>query len=155
MEFAQLETRIAFLDSEYRREKADLAQLRHQLDLSESQKEEMQKRIEALEAELLEQKGESQRLTAMEHQIERFKSEVLKMLDSEKSKQRQSLKEVERSRDVEIGSHTRAINEIRREVERNRDVDELITLARTETERQAAILIGFRQRLEELAQCYR
>jgi chromosome segregation ATPase len=151
MEFAQLESRISFLDSEYRREKADLAQLRHRLDLSEGEREELLKRIEALEAELLAHKSETQRINLLETKIERFKTEVMSALENQQTKQRQVVKEVERSRNAEMESHTKAINEIRREVERSRNLDELITLARTETERQSGVLISFQQRLDTLA----
>lgn len=151
MEFAQLESRISFLDSEYRREKADLAQLRHRLDLSEGEREELLKRIEGLEAELLAHKSETQRINLLETKIERVKTEVMSVLENQQAKQRQALKEVERSRSTEMASHTKAINEIRREVERSRNLDELITLARTETERQSGVLISFQQRLDTLA----
>lgn len=151
MEFAQLESRISFLDSEYRREKADLAQLRHRLDLSEGEREELLKRIEALEAELLANKSGTQRINLLETKIERFKTEMMSVLENQQTKQRQAVKEVERSRSAEMESHTKAINEIRREVERSRNLDELITLSRTETERQSAVLISFQQRLDTLA----
>jgi chromosome segregation ATPase len=151
MEFAQLESRISFLDSEYRREKADLAQLRHRLELSEGEREELLKRIEALEAELLAHKSETQRINILETKIERFKTELMAALEMHQTKQRQALKEVDRARSVEMESHTKAINEVRREVERTRNLDELITLARTETERQSAIQISFQQRLDTLA----
>lgn len=151
MEFAQLESRISFLDSEYRREKADLAQLRHRLELREGERAELLKRIEALEAELLASKSESQRINLVETKIERFKTEVMSALENQQVKQRQALKEIEQSRLNEMSSHTKAINEIRREVERSRNLDELITLARAETERQNGILISFQQRLDTLA----
>ncbi len=151
MEYAQLESRISFLDSEYRREKADLAQLRHKLELSEAEKTEMEKRIEELEAELLEVKALSPKVTMLEGIIERFKGEMLTALEDQRLKQKQSLKDAERSRSIEMEVQTRAIKEVHQEMERNRNLDELITLARTETERQAAVLISFQQRLDNLA----
>ncbi len=151
MEYAQLESRISFLDSEYRREKADLAQLRHKLELSEAEKAEMEKRIEELEAELLEVKALSPKVTMLEGIIERFKGEMLSALEDQRLKQKQSLKDAERSRSIEMEVQTRAIKEVRQEMERNRNLDELITLARTETERQAAVLVSFQQRLDNLA----
>ena len=151
MEYAQLESRISFLDSEYRREKADLAQLRHKLELSEAEKAELEKRIEGLEAELLEVKAFSPKITMLEGIIERFKGEMLTALEDQRLKQKQALKDAERSRSIEAEVQTRAIKEVRQEMERNRNLDELITLARTETERQAAVLISFQQRLDNLA----
>ena len=151
MEYAQLESRISFLDSEYRREKANLAQLRHKLELSEAEKAEMEKRIGELETELLEVKALSPKVTMLEGIIERFKGEMLTALEDQRLKQKQSLKDAERSRSIEMEVQTRAIKEVRQEVERNRNLDELITLARAETERQAAVLISFQQRLDNLA----
>jgi len=151
MEYAQLESRISFLDSEYRREKADLAQLRHKLELSEAEKAEMEKRIEDLEAELLEVKTLTPKVTMLEGIIDRFKGEMLTALEDQRLKQKQSLKDAERSRSIEMEMQTRAIKDVRQEMERNRNLDELITLARTETERQAAVLVSFQQRLDNLA----
>lgn len=151
MEFTQLESRIAFLDSQYRREKADLAQLRHRIDLREGETEELAKRIDKFEAEILEIKSELQRISVLEDRIERFKSEVLTALENQQNRQKQAIKDVERNRVLEIESLNRSINDVRREIERGKDLDELITLARTETERQSAILVTFQQRLDQLA----
>ena len=151
MEYAQLESRIQFLDSEYRREKADVAQLRQQLALSENERTELVKRIEALEAELLSYKSESQRINILETKLERTKNEMMTALADQKERQRQALRDADQTRQVELAPHTRAINEIRREVERSRDLDELITLARTETERLSASQVGFQHQLDQLA----
>ena len=151
MDYAHLESRLRFLDSEYRREKADLAQLRQQLDLRDGERQELLKRIEALEAELVSVKTEYHRIDMLENKFELFKNEVMKSLENQREKQRQALKDAEHTRSVELASHTRAINEIRREVERNRALDELITLARTETERLAANQTSLQQRIDQVA----
>jgi chromosome segregation ATPase len=151
MEYAQLESRISFLDTEYRREKSELAQLKHQLELSEAEKEEMSKRIEALEAELLEIKTHLSKIESLEGIIERFKGEMLNALEEQRLTQKRVLKDAERARAIELDSHTKAINEIRRKLEQQRNLDELVTLARTETDRQGAVLVSFQQRLDNLA----
>jgi len=151
MEYAQLESRISFLDNEYRREKADLAQLRQQLDLSVNEREELVKRIESLEAELLAFKSESQRIYILESKMERIKNELLTAIDNHQNKQRQSLRDANQSQRIEMDSHTKALNEMRRDIDRGRNLDEAIALARAETERQSAIQIAFQQHLDELA----
>ena len=150
MEYAQLESRISFLDNQYRREKSDLAQLRHKLDLSEAEKGEMGKRIEDLEAELLDVKSKLPKIELLEGVIERFKGQMLSALDEQKKRQKQSLKDAERSRSIEMETQVKAIHDIRGEVQRTHNLDELITLARTETERQGAILIPLQQRIDML-----
>ncbi|MFQ5576349.1 MAG: hypothetical protein ACE5G8_05100 [Anaerolineae bacterium] len=150
MEYAQLESRISFLDEEYRREKADLAQLRHKLDLSEAEKEELGKRIDALEAELSDVKTQLSNVSRLEGVIERFKTEVKNALQEQRTSQRRSLTDAERARAIEIEAQTKAIGELRQDMERSRNLNELITLARTETERQGAALVSFQQRLDNL-----
>jgi chromosome segregation ATPase len=119
--------------------------------MKEAEREEMLKRIESLEAELARYKSESQRIELLETKLERYKNEWSTALEDQKARQRQALKEVERSRAGELESHTKAIGELRRGIERHRNVEELIALARTETERQGASQASFHQRLDELS----
>lgn len=151
MEYAQLESRISFLDSEYRREKANLAQVRHKLEVAESEKEELAKRIETLEAELLDTKTQLSKITVLENVIDRFKSEMRTALEEQRQQQKRALKDAERARTIELESYTKAIADVRHEMERQRDLDEQISLARAETDRQAGMLVSFQQRLDNLA----
>lgn len=151
MEYAQLESRISFLDTEYRREKADLAQVRHQLELSEAEKGELANRVEVLEAELLDVKTGFSKIAVLASTIERFKGEMMSALEEQRIVQKRVLKDAERARSIELESQTKAISEVRQEVERTRNLDELITLARTETDRQGAVIVSFQQRLDTLA----
>lgn len=150
MEYAQLESRVSFLDSEYRREKAELAQVRHKLELSEAEKGELARRVESLEAELLELKASLSKIGMLESTIERFKGEMMTAMEEQRLVQKRTLKEAERARTVELESQTKAINEIGQKIERSRNLDELITLARTETDRQGAVQVAFQQRLDML-----
>lgn len=150
MEYAQLESRVSFLDSEYRREKAELAQVRHKLELSEAEKSELARRVETLETELLDLKTSLSKIGILESAIERFKGEMMTAMEEQRLVQKRSLKEAERARAIELESQTKAINEIGQKIERSRNLDELITLARTETERQGAVQVAFQQRLDML-----
>ena len=151
MEYAQLESRISFLDSEYRREKANLAQVRHKLEVTETEKEELAKRVETLEAELLDTKTQLSKIAVLESMIDRFKSEMRTALEEQSQQQKRALKDAERARTIELESYTKAIADVRHEMERQRDLDEQISLARAETDRQAAMLVSFQQRLDDLA----
>ncbi len=150
MEYAQLESRISFLDHEFRREKAETAQLRHQLDLSEAEKAELGKRVESLETELLEVKSNLTKVSKLEAVIDRFKGEMMGVMEEHRLTQKRVLHDAERTRSIELESHTKAIADLRKEIERSRNLDELISLARTETNRQGAILVSFQQRLDNL-----
>ena len=151
MELAQLESRIAFLESQSRRERADTAQLRHRLDLRESEREELLKRITSLETELAGLKSEGQRLAIIDNKIEQVRTDTLTVFESHQKQQKQAMKEVERIQAAETGNQARALNDLRREIDRSRDLDELITLARTETDRLGNVLASFQDRLEVLA----
>ncbi len=151
MEYAQLESRISFLDSEYRREKAELAQVRHKLELTEAEKAEMTRRVEELETELLNVKTELSKIGALEGMIDRFKDEMTAALEDQRLQQKRILKDAARARTIELESYIKSIAEVRHELERTRSLDELITLARTETDRQGATLVSFQQRLDNMA----
>jgi len=151
MEYAQLESRISFLDSEYRREKAELAQVRHKLETTETEKAELAKRVETLEAELMEMRSQLSKISVLENMIDRFKGEMKTALDDQRQQQKRALKDAERSRTVELESYIKSIADVRQEMDRQRSLDEQISLARAETDRQAGTLVSFQQRMDNLA----
>jgi len=151
MEYAQLESRISFLDSEYRREKAELAQVRHKLETTEAEKAELAKRVETLESELAEMQSQLSKINVLESMIDRFKGEMKTALYDHRQQQKRALKDAERSRTVELESYIKSIADVRQEMDRQRSLDEQISLARAETDRQAGTLVSFQQRMDNLA----
>lgn len=148
MDYAQLESRITFLDEQYRREKEEITQLRFRLERSEAEKGDLMGRIAALESELATVKSELPKIELMDNRNELFKSEIVSSLDRHEGRQRQVLKDLEVARQAELEVHTKAINDVRREVERSRNLDELISLARAEAERQADAISDLGKRLD-------
>ena len=148
MDYAQLESRITFLDEQYRREKEEITQLRFRLERSEAEKGDLMGRIAALESELATVKSELPKIELMDNRNELFKSEIVSSLDRHEGRQRQVLKNLEVARQAELEVHTKAINDVRREVERSRNLDELISLARAEAERQADAISDLGKRLD-------
>ncbi len=148
MDYAQLESRITFLDEQYRREKEEITQLRFRLERSEAEKGDLMGRIAALESELAAVKSELPKIELMDNRNELFKSEIVSSLDRHEGRQRQVLKDLEVARQAELEVHTKAINDVRREVERSRNLDELISLARAEAERQADSISDLGKRLD-------
>ncbi|MFQ5611280.1 MAG: hypothetical protein ACE5H9_04015 [Anaerolineae bacterium] len=151
MEFAHLESRLNFLDDEYRQEKRELAQLRQTVDSQRAEIEEYHQRVQTLESELARVQAQMQRLDRTEDMMQRFKNEVMAMLEDQDSRRRQAFKDADRARQMELDSHAKALNEIRRDVERNRRFDEDLALARTEVERLGALVVSMQQRLDHLA----
>lgn len=151
MEYAQLESRISFLDTEYRREKAELAQVRHKLETTEAEKVELAKRVETLESELSDVRSALSKIGVLEGVIDRFKGEMMGALNDQQVQQKRALKDAERSRTVELESYVKSIADVRQELERQRNLDEQISLARAETDRQAGTLVSFQQRMDNLA----
>jgi chromosome segregation ATPase len=151
MEYAQLESRISFLDSEYRKEKAELAQVRQKLEVATAEKNELTNRVETLEAELGEMRSQLSKVAMLENVIDHFKGEMKVALDEQQTQQKRALKDAERSRTIELESYVKSIADVRHELERQRNLDELISLARAETDRQAGVQVSFQQRLDTIA----
>jgi len=151
MEYAQLESRISFLDSEYRKEKAELAQVRQKLETTTAEKKELTHRVETLETELDNFRSQLSKVSLLESMMERFKGEMMGALDDRQAQQKRMLKDAERSRTIELESYVKSIADVRHELERQRSLDELISLARTETDRQASVQVSFQQRLDTIA----
>ncbi len=151
MEYAQLESRISFLDSEYRKEKAELAQVRQKLEVATAEKNELTNRVETLEAELGDMRSQLSKVAMLENMIDRFKGEMKVALDEQQTQQKRALKDAERSRTIELESYVKSIADVRHELERQRNLDELISLARAETDRQAGVQVSFQQRLDTIA----
>lgn len=150
MEYSQLESRITYLDNQHRREQADIAQLRHRLDLRENEREDLLKRIEALEAELTKSKAEANRIGFLEGMLERFKSEMKVTVETQDKKHRQAIQELTRSQKGEAEAQSRVMGDIRRDIERGQGLDEAVVLARTETERQGNAIREIQERLASL-----
>lgn len=151
MEFAHLETRLNFLDEEYRQEKRDLAQLRQRVDSQQAEIEEYQNRIQLLENQLAQFQTQMQRLDRFEEMIQRFKNEMTAVLEDQEARRRQAFKDAERARQMELDAQAKALHEIRREVERGRRFDEDLALARTEIDRVGALLVSMQQQQDHLA----
>ena len=123
MEYSQLESRITYLDNQHRREQADIAQLRHRLDLRENERDDLLKRIETLETALSVSKSEADKVDLLETLMDRFKSEVLVSLEGQEKKHRQSLQEIERTYKSEAEAQARVVSDIRRDMERGQNLD--------------------------------
>jgi chromosome segregation ATPase len=151
MEFAHLESRLNFLDEEYRQEKRDLAQLRQRVDSQQAEIAEYQQRIQELEATINRLQTQINRHERFEDMIQRFKNEMTAMLEDQEARRRQSFKDAERARQMELDAQGKALHEVRREIERGRGLDEDLVLARTELERMGGLIVAIQQRVDNLA----
>ncbi len=150
MERTHLENRITFLDQAYRRSRTELEELQHQLELNESEKVELYDRVQSLEKELTEVRALLSQFNTIERKMERFQTDMLKALQEQQTKQTQALRDTAQSRQMELQGQNRSINNLRRELEKLINLDELVALSRAETERQATILNSVQQRFDEL-----
>ncbi|OQY43414.1 MAG: hypothetical protein B6242_14725 [Anaerolineaceae bacterium 4572_78] len=150
MERTHLENRITFLDQAYRRSRTELEELQHQLELNESEKVELYDRVQSLEKELTEVRALLSQFNTIERKMERFQTDMLKALQEQQTKQTQALRDTAQSRQMELQGLNRSINNLRRELEKLINLDELVALSRAETERQATILNSVQQRFDEL-----
>ncbi len=150
MEHTHLSSQLEYLDRKQQDNGQRLAKL---LELNQAQEQELQDqahRIQKLEEELAEARAKLGQMPQLDDQLIRFKNELLQMMEERYQRRQQSVQEISNTLTSQIGSQTRALNELRREVEKTQRYDEQISLARIEVERLNKEVGTFQARLETL-----
>jgi len=150
MEHSQLSQMVNWLDKAHQEDRAELSQLRQQVEVLVEEREEKEKRIETLEAQLATVQGQNERLVKVEGQFERFSDQVNQLLDKSEARRQQALRDSDRIRQVEIENITKTVADFRKEVERYRRVDQDLATLRSDWQRVSRELTQLVQQFSEL-----
>ncbi len=147
MEHSQLSQMVTWLDKEHQRDRGELNQLQQRIATLATEREEQAERILQLESELSTLRTYVDRVAQIEGYFERFKHEMTTMLEQSEVRRQQVQRDGDRVRQVEIDNVTKAISEIRKEVEKYRRYDEELAARRADTQRLSESIARLQQQM--------
>ncbi len=151
LDTSQLTQMVTWLDEEHRRDKAELARLQQRLHSQEVELQDQARVIQELEGRMAGLQAQLLKFSQLETALQQLKNEVVQMLAQADERRQQEAREIERVRAIERDNVSRALNEIRRELQRLPRLDEEMGLRKAEQGRVSEALLNMQQELAALS----
>lgn len=135
MEQTQQSSSLEQLEQRFQEGQEQIARLQQRLEAQEYQLQEQNRRLETLQKELDQSQNKLPPNTQLETHLARFKDELLQMVERQYSRRETHPIETGKAITTQLDSHTKALHELRREIDKTQRYDEQIALARTEVGR--------------------
>lgn len=145
MELSQLTQMTTWLDEEHRRDKAELIKLQQRAEHHEGQLVDLTRVIQDLEGRVAGLQAQLLRFGQLETALQQLKDEVVLMLQQFEERHQSEMREVERVRSIERDNVAKAVNEIRRDLQRLPRLDEEIALRKAEQRRMGETIVVLQQ----------
>jgi hypothetical protein len=152
MDLGQLSQMATWLDEEHRRDKAELVRLQQRLESQEAELQDQSRLIKDLEGRLASLQTQQLRFSQLETSLKQLKEEVVQMLAQAEERQQGAERERERVRAIERDNVSKALNEIRRELQRLPRIDEELGIRKAEQRRVGESVLNVQQELNALKQ---
>jgi hypothetical protein len=152
MDLGQLTQMTAWLDEEHRRDKAELIRLQQRFEAQETELEDQARVIKDLEGRMANMQAQQLRFSQLEKALQQLKGEVVQMLAQADERRQQQVRESERVRAIERDNVAKALNEIRRDLQRLSQFEEEIGLRKAEQRRVGDSQMKMQQELNSLSQ---
>ena len=152
MDQGQLTQMVTWLDEEHRRDKAEVIRLQQRLESQEGELQDQARIIQDLEGRMANLQSQLLRFGQLDTALEQLKEEVVQMFEQADERRQQEAREAERVRAIERDNVSRAVNEIRRDLQRLPRFDEEINLRKVEQARVSDGLLVVQQELNALGQ---
>jgi DNA repair exonuclease SbcCD ATPase subunit len=152
MDLGQLTQMATWLDEEHRRDKAELIKLQQQLDRQESEQVDQTRILKDLEGRMANVQAQLLKFTQLQTALQQLKEEVVQMLAQADERRLQETREAERVRAIERDNVSRALNELRKDLQRLPRMNEEIELRKAEQRRVGESLLGIQQAVSTLSQ---
>lgn len=152
MDLGQLTQMTTWLDEEHRREKAELVRLQQKVVNQEAELEDQARTIKDLEGRLASIQSQLRQYAHLQIALQELKEEVVAMLSQADERRQQEAREAERVRAIERDNVSKALNEIRRDMQRMPRFEEEVALRKAEQARLSESLLSLQQTLGTLSQ---
>jgi len=152
MDVGQLTQMTTWLDEEHRRDKAEMIRLQQKIESQEAALIDQARVIKELEGRLVSVQAQLLQFNQLGKAIEQLKSEVVQMIAGSDERRQQEVREAERVRAIERDNVSRAVNEIRRDLQRLPRFQEEIDLRKAEQARVGEVLLNIQQTVNSLSQ---
>jgi hypothetical protein len=151
MEDSHLSQMVSWLDEEHRKDKAELLRLQQRVESQEAEMEVQSQHLKTLEAQQSSLQSSLAYIQA-EQALEQFKSEVVLLVNKAEERRQQEGREAERVRQIERESQVRILNELKKEVERFRPIEDNIATLRAEARRLGEAVQKIQRTIDDLKQ---
>jgi len=151
MEVSQLTQMTTWLDEEHRRDKAELIRLQQRVESQEGQLTDQARTIQDLEGRLAGLQAQLLKFSQLEAALRQLKDEVTLLLQQTEERHQHETRETERVRAIERDNTSRAVNEIRRELQRLPRLEEGQSLRKAEQQRVSETVLTLQQQVASIA----
>jgi len=145
MDLGQLSQMTAWLDEEHRRDKAELVRLQQRVESQAVELQDHARLVQELEARLASLQAHLLRFGQLEAAIGQLKGEVVQLIAQADERRQLETRESERVRAIERDNTAKALNEIRRDLQRLPRLDEEHALRKAEQQRQGEVVLALQQ----------
>jgi chromosome segregation ATPase len=152
MDLGQLTQMTTWLDEEHRRDKAELIRLQQRLESQEGDLQDQARIIKDLEGRVMAMQSQLLQYAQLQKAMQQLKGEIVQMLAQADERRQQEERERERVRAIERDNVSRAVNEIRRDMQRLPRLDEEMGLRKEEQRRVGESLLKLQQEHNALSQ---
>jgi hypothetical protein len=152
MDMGQLTQMATWLDEEHRRDKAELIRLQQRVESQEGELQDQSRIIKELEGRMVTMQSQLLRSSQIEVALQQLKDEVVQMFSQADERRQQERRELERVRAIERDNVSKALNEIRRDLQRLPQINEEVALRKAEQQRQGESLLNIQQTVGALSQ---
>jgi hypothetical protein len=152
MDLGQLSQMATWLDEEHRRDKAELFRLQQRVENQTVELQDQARLVQELEGRIAALQAQLLRFGQLEASVGQLKSEVVQMIAQADERRQQETREAERVRAIERDNVSKALNEIRRDLQRLPRIDEDLALRKAEQQRVGELLLSMQQELSGLKQ---
>jgi hypothetical protein len=152
MDLGQLSQMTSWLDEEHRRDKAEMIRLQQRVESQAGELQDQARIIKELEGRMAGMQAQLLQQGQVQKALEQLKEEVVHMLDQAEERHQQEERETERLRAIERDNVSRALNEIRRDMQRLPRLQEEVGLRKAEQSRLGESVLNIQQNLNTLNQ---
>ena len=152
MDMGQLTQMATWLDEEHRRDKAELIRLQQRVESQEAELLDQSRVIKDLEGRMVTMQSQLLRSSQIEVALQQLKDEVVQMFAQADERRQQERRESERVRAIERDNVSKAVNEIRRDLQRLPQINEEVALRKAEQQRLGESLLNIQQTVGALSQ---
>ncbi len=149
MNLNQLSQMVTWLDEERRRDKTDLAKLQQRVESQSAELAEQARRIQEQEARLARTHAQLTKFPQLEKALDQLRKELVLLVERHDEQRRKEEMDAARVRQVEQESQTRALGEIRKELQKLPRYEEELQQRRAEDQRLGEALLSLQQQVSD------
>lgn len=151
MDLGQLTQMTTWLDEEHRRSKAELIQLKQSVVNEQAELQDQARTLKELEGRIAGMQANLLKTSQLQAAMQQLREEIVHLLAQADERRQQEAREAERLRAIELDNTSRALNEIRRDLQRLPRVEEETKLRKAEQQRVGESVQVIQQNVTALA----